>query len=161
MLAKDINDDGGMRSNEDNSDEDERIIDLSPDSDQSEIEDDMEVAFASIENVTFKDAKSEVLDGDVLGRCQGCNSLGRIGLTYYECEDQGFVFETLHASDEENDQDESEDSEDDDDKYIREIIEEYTTVELMISERATFGVVNDRSKVKCDYIKRNKKYQVS
>ena len=28
----------------------------------------------------------------------------------------------------------------------------------MISERATFGVVHKRSKVQCDYIKRNKKY---
>ena len=143
---------------DDEDDEALKIVDLSPEPEQLEVEDEVEITLASKEEEEFKDTKSEVLDGDVMGRCQGCNSLGPIGLICYECEDQGFVFESLHSRNEKNDQDESEDSEDDKDRYVKEIIEEYTTVELMISERATHGVVYDRSKVKTDYIKRNKKY---
>ena len=37
-------------------------------------------------------------------------------------------------------------------------IEEYTTVEGVLNERATYSIINERTKVKTDYVKRNNKY---
>lgn len=91
-------------------------------------------------------------------KCSGFNVIGSLGLSYENCKDQEYIFESINSSDESNNNDASEHECNDSDMYVNDLLENYTTIEGTIKERDIYGVVKERVHVKATYVPKNRIY---